>query len=686
MINPEEFFNSLSASEQEGCWASMGAYGDCAEEPSIIVLQISEELLEAKDFGSLEVIGLSEMGSWGALEEVLPEGEIELHKLDFNGSYIYIALLYCNGKYVTSSIYEQESSENDFVMQFAEGHATPDNRSEDESSLAISKRQSLQEDNPDKESINQLAIEDPVLLIRLTKTFSPSMTEEELYEATRGNWAISMDKAQVARHAYALNRGEVIQVYNIEYWSETEEISGRGTHRIRFTGTIASDRQHHIGCSLAHYFKRGEASPTKLLNCNLNGSSNSIPYSRLSQEGDKETAKDRSARIIDTEGNNTCQGKVSEIAQYLKSAERGNVAAQFELGCIYANGEGVEQDNTEAFRWFLEAAKQAYKHAQCRIGLMHEIGLGIEQNQSEAFKWYLKAADQGNVEAQQKLGEMYRWGTGVEQDDAKALEWFLKAASQESPDAQYSIGCIYEEGSGVQDDIATAFSWYFKAAEQGDSRAQYAVGCQYRAGEGVDKDAAKALKWYRKAAEQGHLMAMFRVGWMHENAEGCEINNEEALYWYTKAAESGDASAQLMLGYTYEYGLGVKRNHEKARIWLTKEKEQPESYAWSTYMGHAEEGNAKAQYILGCLYSEGRVGLEPNETLAHEWLLRSAEQRYSPARTRLESLGLSEQVHLPATVDKMGKQAASNDVHQSHGKPYEWIRKVLNRFARMNKR
>jgi len=169
MINPEAFFNSMSVSEQEGCWASMDAYGDCADEPSIIALQISEEHLEAKDFGNLEVIVLSEMGNWKALEEVLPDGEIEMHKLDFNEPYVYIILLYCNGKYVTSSICEQESNENDLAMQFAEGHTTSDNRNEDEFSWVI-----MQENNPDKEPINQLVIEDPVLLLRLTKTFSPS--------------------------------------------------------------------------------------------------------------------------------------------------------------------------------------------------------------------------------------------------------------------------------------------------------------------------------------------------------------------------------------------------------------------------------------------------------------------------------------------------------------------------------
>lgn len=120
---------------------------------------------------------------------------------------------------------------------------------------------------PTGEAANQLDLTDPVILIRLTKTYKPSLTAKELYDATRGNWAINIVRARQARYAYALNRGKVIQVYRIDRWSETSELSGHGRPRICFTGEAAVERVHHIGSNLSHYFKRGEASPTKFLNC-----------------------------------------------------------------------------------------------------------------------------------------------------------------------------------------------------------------------------------------------------------------------------------------------------------------------------------------------------------------------------------------------------------------------------------
>lgn len=117
------------------------------------------------------------------------------------------------------------------------------------------------------EAVDQLCLTDPVVLVRLTKTYKPSMTAVELYDATRGNWAINIERARQARYAYALNRSKVIQVYRIDSWTETEELSGRGKPRICFTGASAPERTHHIGFNMSHYFKRGEASPTKFLNC-----------------------------------------------------------------------------------------------------------------------------------------------------------------------------------------------------------------------------------------------------------------------------------------------------------------------------------------------------------------------------------------------------------------------------------
>ena len=50
--------------------------------------------------------------------------------------------------------------------------------------------------------------------------------------------------------------------------------------------------------------------------------------------------------------------------EFAASAEQGNVGAQYNLGYMYANGQGVPQDYKQAVKWFTKAAEQGYAKAQ----------------------------------------------------------------------------------------------------------------------------------------------------------------------------------------------------------------------------------------------------------------------------------------------------------------------------------
>ena len=76
-------------------------------------------------------------------------------------------------------------------------------------------------------------------------------------------------------------------------------------------------------------------------------------------------------------------------------AERGDARAQFELGLMYSEGEGVLQDHHEAAKWYRLAAEQGFAPAQMSLGLMYIDGRGVSQNILEARKWLRLAADQG---------------------------------------------------------------------------------------------------------------------------------------------------------------------------------------------------------------------------------------------------------------------------------------------------
>ena len=119
-----------------------------------------------------------------------------------------------------------------------------------------------------------------------------------------------------------------------------------------------------------------------------------------------------------------------------KAAEQGDAYAQSNLGLMYANGQGVEQDYAKAFEWWQKAAEQGDAYAQSNLGVMYEKGLGVEQDYAKAVEFYTKAAEQGNFLAQFCLSSMYKHGYGVEQDHDKAQELWQKSMEQVKSDTQ----------------------------------------------------------------------------------------------------------------------------------------------------------------------------------------------------------------------------------------------------------
>ena len=87
---------------------------------------------------------------------------------------------------------------------------------------------------------------------------------------------------------------------------------------------------------------------------------------------------------------------VPDFRENLQAAERGDAHAQALLGNMYANGQGVRQDDAEAVRWYRQAAAQGYAQAQTNLGAMYAEGRGVHQDLALAQKWFGKACQNGD--------------------------------------------------------------------------------------------------------------------------------------------------------------------------------------------------------------------------------------------------------------------------------------------------
>ena len=117
------------------------------------------------------------------------------------------------------------------------------------------------------------------------------------------------------------------------------------------------------------------------------------------------------------------------LQEWQPLAEQGVAAAQYSLGFLYYEGQGVVQDYAEAARWYRLAAEQGIPVAQFNLGLMYDMGYGVSQNDALAIHWYRMAAEQGNTGAQFNLAVIYSFAKGALQDNVTSHMWFNIAAA-----------------------------------------------------------------------------------------------------------------------------------------------------------------------------------------------------------------------------------------------------------------
>ncbi len=315
-------------------------------------------------------------------------------------------------------------------------------------------------------------------------------------------------------------------------------------------------------------------------------------------------------------------------------AERGDAEAQVALADFYASGQGVAKDLAEAVKWYRKAAEQRFPEAQVALGDAYASGQGVAKDHTEAVKWYRLAADQNVAEAQSNLGGFYCEGKGTKQDFVEGVRWFRKAAEQNFSAAQFNLGGVYREGLGVPKDQVESYAWYSlaaktdkDAAEPRDALAkmmspQELAKARMRTQELQAQTAITASKWEmekrRKEAERrGYLLGKLKNPELFAAQEQqCEARRQELR----PKAEQGDAKAQWQLGQVYSVGAPVGM------------KDDPEAIRW--FRKAAEQNFVPALDALAYFYELG-YGVARDEAEAMKWRRKAAEQNSTAAQLRL---------------------------------------------------
>ena len=164
------------------------------------------------------------------------------------------------------------------------------------------------------------------------------------------------------------------------------------------------------------------------------------------------------------------------------AAEGGHPVAQWKLGRMYADGDGVTQDDLRAFEYFSRIANQHAEDSpsapQAAIVANAFVALG---------RYYLNGIPNSKVKV----------------DKERAREMFSYAASYfGNADAQYDLARLYlKTPDASRDDFRYGARWLGLAAQKGQHQAQALLGQMLFNGDRLPPQRARGLMWLTLARD-----------------------------------------------------------------------------------------------------------------------------------------------------------------------------------------
>lgn len=205
-------------------------------------------------------------------------------------------------------------------------------------------------------------------------------------------------------------------------------------------------------------------------------------------------------------------GEMDKAVNELRfAADKGHPGAQWKLGRMYAEGDGVPHDDLKAFQWF---ARIVDSHGDEMPGSPQASFV------ASAFvslaNYHLDGIPNSDIKA----------------NPERARELYSHAASYfGDPEAQYQLGRLYMEGIGCEKNARMAARWLSLAATKGQHQAQALLGHMLFTGKELPRQGARGLMLLTLARDGATGPEDAWIGKMQEqaNTQASEIEREAAL-------------------------------------------------------------------------------------------------------------------------------------------------------------
>ena len=159
------------------------------------------------------------------------------------------------------------------------------------------------------------------------------------------------------------------------------------------------------------------------------------------------------------------------VKLYEHAISEGDNYAMNDLGALYYDGRGCEQDFTKAVYYYEIAAKQGNMQSQENLGYCYYYGRNVEVDYEKAFHYFALGAFKGYLVSLYKIGDMYQNGYYVEKNEKEAFRIYERCLETMTEEAALIVagpvflrlGNAFLNGSGTELNLKNAFVCYQKA-------------------------------------------------------------------------------------------------------------------------------------------------------------------------------------------------------------------------------
>lgn len=250
--------------------------------------------------------------------------------------------------------------------------------------------------------------------------------------------------------------------------------------------------------------------------------------------------------------------KLTAVEALSFAAGKGVTGAQWKLGNMYAEGDGVVRDDIKAFELFTDVVINAddelsrqqsapyVSNAFVRLGKYYRDGIPgsrVKPDLSRARQLFYNAASIfGNADAQLNLARMSYEGEGGERDLLQAAKWANLAAEKGGAEArslaiEVSLELAYAhlEGVGAERSPREAVKWARQAADYGSVDGQALLGHLLFEGDGIARQAVDGLMLLTIALARSNGDERW-IADLHEQARSAATESE----WYAAKARADE--------------------------------------------------------------------------------------------------------------------------------------------------